>query len=249
MTEDFKPQKTANFSNSNLRDAKMAGARLPGSDFSFSDASHANFTGGDFRKSNFEGATLIGSHLTGAKFSDSNLRSADLNIAHITGVDFSGAFMEDADLTGASLVSVDFSHAILEGADFRGAHIVGCNFNDAEVGGAKFLRSSLDMIEFSPHQMKLIFVDDDLVIDGLDPETDASIILYYEGRVGGGELTTLASLIEALREMEPGTVLSLERIEVSDEGTRIEISVKNISSHSIEDLQIKAEQLQVAQKN
>jgi uncharacterized protein YjbI with pentapeptide repeats len=155
----------ANFSGTDLRDAKIAGG-YSGGYFERADFSNANLAGatlhGRFHGAKFSGAVLTGTLMLGADGLESqrdDLRRAgaivtaeDFAAAIESGRDFSdsilrhaklqGVRLTGAKLAGADLHSANLDDSQLDGADLRRVHLYfatakGARFDRADLSGAK----------------------------------------------------------------------------------------------------------------
>jgi len=104
------------------RDREMTkGWRL---DFTASDLRRARLAG-----AHLEGARLAGAHLEGAELRGAHLERASLREAHLQGARLAGAHLQGANLFGAHLEGAHLFGAHLEGANLAGAHLEGADLS------------------------------------------------------------------------------------------------------------------------
>ncbi len=141
-----------------LVQAKFAGAKCAGADFSHVRAWYADMSGVDLRHArlvhaDLQHATLAAANLhsadmTGAKLLHVRARQAVLNVVKLTSadlsyLDFSGGDFGGADLTGAELREADFSETSGMGAKLEGAHLYETNLTNARLARAKLRKANL----------------------------------------------------------------------------------------------------------
>ena len=90
----------ADFSFTNLRDAKLGLTNLTG----------ANLTGAYFITANLTGAYFITANLTAANFQGAYLQYGYLIAANLQGANLQGAYLQDADLQGANLTGANIQN-------------------------------------------------------------------------------------------------------------------------------------------
>jgi uncharacterized protein YjbI with pentapeptide repeats len=160
----------ANFSGTDLRNAKVAGT-YSGGFFEGANFTNANLTGatlaGRFHDAEFRGAVLKDAVMLGAAGVESlreDLRkrgaivvAEDFAAAVKSGRDFShfllrGVQLQDVNLTGARLVEADFNSAHLDRSIFNSAQLRGAEFyfataEDAQFDGADLSQSNFDNVD------------------------------------------------------------------------------------------------------
>jgi len=132
-----------NFSNANLRGAKLQELYLPKVNLSW-----AKLTGADLQQANLSQASFSEADLSQANLSEANLNQADLVRANLTGGNLGLASLIGADLYRATLREVNLCDAKLSGAnlrlaDLRGAELDGVDLTGANLQGAQFIAADL----------------------------------------------------------------------------------------------------------
>lgn len=167
------PSISTDFSEANLRGARLVEANLTEANFHAAYLSGAALSRASLRKAKFDGAEMVSANfeqanlsfadLSGANLSHAHLGRADLGGAVLNGTDLSLADLRGADLTGAALeganltraklsqavlTSTNLVKAVLSGADLRGAdlseaHLEGADLTGADLSAARLLRTNL----------------------------------------------------------------------------------------------------------
>jgi len=114
-----------------LDDAKFEGRDLSGFDFREASLVRANL-----KNTKLSGANLLGTDLIDAEFAGADLRNVNFRNASLNGVSFIGLNLNGSDLRGADLTKAKFNQARLLGANLEGAIITGTQFGSADLEGA-----------------------------------------------------------------------------------------------------------------
>ena len=114
------------FTDGNLRSAKLIAANVHHCNFWAADLS-----GADLTNANLPGAEFWGTKLTGAKFCGANLERAN----------FYYAFLTDTDFQEAELSFAQFNQAILHNADFSNSEMLGTIFGGIDLSTARGLET------------------------------------------------------------------------------------------------------------
>jgi uncharacterized protein YjbI with pentapeptide repeats len=115
-----------NFTNANLRCAKLCSLFLSEVDLSRAKLNLANLSGTNLTKADFTAADIQDANLSDTNLSQSrlvraNLLSANLSRADLKGANLSYACLNNANLSEADLRGTNLSQADLKGADLSGA--------------------------------------------------------------------------------------------------------------------------------
>ena len=148
---------------SDLRNARMPGASLPGAQLWESYLNGAMFDDADlvgafFRRSFAEGAYFRRADLRGAYFTHARLKRAKLQRArldaHPTRGDRSAADLIEADLGGADLSEANLRGAELARASLRGANLTDALLREADLRGADLTGADLTGAELEQTDLR-----------------------------------------------------------------------------------------------
>lgn len=138
----------ADFSDTNLRGARLTRARLEG----------AVLDNADLQEARLHRANLRDAHVSNANLQDAELHGAELQRATLIETRLQGAFLNEANLRESKLQDTDLQEARLSGAnleearlnraDLRGAHLIGANLRGAtlmetDLRGAQLMGATL----------------------------------------------------------------------------------------------------------
>jgi len=128
---------------SNLSEANLVKAHLPGVTLTDADLSRVNLVmaqleGANMRRARLEGAKLNSAQMDGVYLTDAKMEGAVLHGAHLA-----GAFLIDAQMEGAFLSGAKLEGANLGGTQMEGVDLSGAQMNEAFLFGARIANSDL----------------------------------------------------------------------------------------------------------
>ena len=133
----------AEMADTDLGQARLMEAYLPGADLSQAKLGRANLRGADLSRANLSGADLSRANLSGATLFRASLRGTNLSGAILTGADLSWTDLSEANLNEAHFIEAKLAHANLQGADFHRAFLLNTIFADCDLGRADNLDEAL----------------------------------------------------------------------------------------------------------
>ena len=133
----------AEMADTDMGNARLMDAYLPGADMSHSKLGRANLRGADMSRANLSGADLARANLTGATLFRASLRGANLAGATLTGADLSWTDLGETNLNEAHFIEAKLAHTNLEGADFHRAFLLNTIIADCDLSNAVHLEEAL----------------------------------------------------------------------------------------------------------
>jgi uncharacterized protein YjbI with pentapeptide repeats len=118
-----------NFSNANLRCAKLCMLSLSEINLSWAKLSLANLSGTNLRRANLTMTDMREANLSETNLSHTCLVRANLRSANLSRADLKGANLSHCCLNDANLSEADLRGANLTQADLRGSNLTGALFN------------------------------------------------------------------------------------------------------------------------
>jgi uncharacterized protein YjbI with pentapeptide repeats len=111
------------FSEIDLCEANLSGAKLSGVNLSKADLSVINLSGANLSEANLSYTKLNVAKLRGANLRNSNLQGAILNVANLIRADLSNAQLKEASMIRSELIRANLSYADLMKANLKGADL------------------------------------------------------------------------------------------------------------------------------
>ncbi|MBD2100347.1 pentapeptide repeat-containing protein [Leptolyngbya sp. FACHB-261] len=132
-----------NFSNANLRSARLSQCSLVGVNLSYAKLGWANLSQACLRGADLTAADLSEACLSGAYLHQACLTRTNLSRSNFSEADLSGADLSKATLSGALLEKTNLSGANLSFADLRGIRLDEAILSGANLTGAKLTQGQL----------------------------------------------------------------------------------------------------------
>ena len=136
-------QGVTDFSDVDLSEVNLSGAKLNGVNFTNANLSVANLSGANLDEANLTNAKLNVARLSGAHLSKAILNHASLNVANLIRADLKNAQLRGASLIRAELIRADLTRADLEGANLRSADLREAALRQANLRGANLSQATL----------------------------------------------------------------------------------------------------------
>ncbi|MGO4707330.1 pentapeptide repeat-containing protein [Microvirga sp. 2MCAF38] len=183
-----------------LADDDLSGGIFSRAHLTFTDFSDANLRGAKLNEAEISRARFEGADLSGADLSKAVGWRVDFNNANLANVNFSSVDVGRANFTGAKIAGSNFSKAEVNRSDFTGADLTGVDMSRAEAARVIFSNAKMAGMNFSYTNLSRAKLDgQDLT------EVDMSRAYLFMTQIRGTNLSRAIGLTQEQLALACGT--------------------------------------------